>query len=64
VIVGSKEGAEWIASKFPGCVVEKLDHGIAEPRKRGGQALEGRPSKAKSGAERAREYRERKKSER
>jgi hypothetical protein len=45
VIVGSRDGAEWIAAKFPGATVEKLHSGIAEPQKVGGQPLVG-PSKA------------------
>lgn len=58
VIVGSKDGAEWIAAKFPGCAVEKLDSGIEEPRRAG--RPEGATGNAKTGAERAREYRARK----
>lgn len=57
VIVGSKDGADWIADKFPGCVVEKMDHGIEEPKKRGGQ--EGVKRGGKTAAERQREYRAR-----
>ncbi len=59
VIVGSRDGAEWIAGKFPGCVIEKLDSGIDEPRRSG--RPEGATGTAKTGAERAREARARKK---
>lgn len=63
VILGSKAGAEWIAQRFPGAVVEKLDTGIEEPRRRG--RPEGSSTgRAKSGADRARECRARKKAER
>ncbi len=58
VIVGSRDGAEWIAAKFPGCIIEKLDSGIEEPRRSG--RPEGATGTAKTGAERAREARARK----
>ncbi|PZU67240.1 DEAD/DEAH box helicase family protein [Sphingobium sp.] len=64
VIVGSKDGAEWIAAKFPGAVVEKLDHGIGEPKKAGRPQLGDKPSKAKTSAERQRDRRARLKAER
>ncbi|KAA9018282.1 DEAD/DEAH box helicase family protein [Sphingobium limneticum] len=64
VIVGSKEGAEWIAGKFPGCVVEKLDHGISEPIKPGRPPLGDKPSKAASSKERTRASRARAKAKR
>jgi hypothetical protein len=63
VIVGSKAGAEWIAERFPGAVLEKVDHGIEEPR-RGGRPEGSITGRAKSSAERVREHRARKKAER
>ncbi|MBD8699265.1 DEAD/DEAH box helicase family protein [Sphingomonas sp. CFBP 13714] len=60
VIVGSKAGAEWLADKFPGCVVEKMETSIAEPGKSGRPAMTG-DTKPMTGAERVRLSRARKK---
>lgn len=35
VIVGSKDGAEWIKARFPDASVVALDHGIAQPKASG-----------------------------
>jgi hypothetical protein len=61
VIVGSRDCAEWLQARFPGSIIQKLDHGIEEPRKAGGQPLGDKPSKALSSAERVRRCRAKKK---
>jgi hypothetical protein len=59
VIVGSKEGAEWIAAKFDGCTVEPLEHSMGEPSKAG--RPEGTTRGGKTASERGLEHRKRQK---
>jgi hypothetical protein len=56
VLVGNRASAEWIASKFPGCKVVKVESGIDEPRKAGRPAS---MTPAKTATERSRARRER-----
>lgn len=58
IIVPSRDSAEWIASKFDGCLVSKLDTGLDWERRKAGRP---KAVRAMSGAERARKCRERKK---
>lgn len=57
VIVGTRDGAEWIGARFPGCTVRKLEHFIDEPRAAGRPAREG--ERPKTSTERSRERRAR-----
>lgn len=58
IIVPSRASAEWIAGKFDGCAVSKLETGLDWERRKIGRP---KAVRAMSGAERARKCRERKK---
>ncbi|QUM73665.1 hypothetical protein ICN83_07315 [Sphingopyxis granuli] len=58
IIVPSRASAEWIAGKFDGCAINKLETGLDWERRKIGRP---KAVRSMSGAERARKCRERKK---